>query len=156
VSYLTINTYLISRDIIYAFFTLHWCMDTPLHDILSVHIVVSWFPKYMMNSYFIILLHYYIDSPEYLYCLSLYSYCINPGLYACYMHIHVFPLHGYFPLLILIFPLLNTWAVDMQCVESHIYYFHFPLYCSILSTELRSCYHVTCIMYCICSCYIRS
>ena len=32
--------------------------------------------------------------------------------------------------------------------------FPFPLYCSMLSTELRSSYHVTRIMYCICSYYI--
>ena len=67
-----------------------------------------------------------------------------------------------------IFPLLDMRAVDMRYVESHIYCSRsivpvilfllycsrFPLYCSMLSTELRSCYHVTYIMYCICSCYI--
>ena len=59
------------------------------------------------------------------------------------------------------FLLLDVRAVDMQYVESHIYCScfplycsHFPLYCSMLSTELRSSYHVTHIMYCNCSCYI--
>ena len=66
--------------------------------------------------------------------------------------IAVFLLYDYFPLLILIFPLLDTRAVDMRCVESHIYCF--PLSCFMLSTELRSCYHVTCTMHYICSCYI--
>ena len=35
-----------------------------------------------------------------------------------------------------------------------LYYSRFLLYCSMLSTELRSCDHVTRIMYCICSCYL--
>jgi len=67
------------------------------------------------------------------------------------------------------FPLLDMRAVDMRHVESHIYcsrfplycscyivpviLFPFPLYCSMLSTELRSSYHVTRIMYCIYSLY---
>ena len=86
--------------------------------------------------------------------LSMYSYCINHGLYYCYLDIFVFPLHDCFPLLILISPLLNMWAVDMRCVESHIYCSRFPLSCFMLSTELRSCYHVTCTMHCTCSCYV--
>jgi len=129
-------------------------MDTSLHDILSGHIVVSLFPSYLMHSYFIILLHYYIDSPVYLYWLSMYSCCIDHGLYACYMHIHVFLLHDYFPLLIWIFPLLDTWALDMQCVKSHTYCSRFPLSCFMLSIEFRSCYHVTCTMHCTCSCSV--
>ena len=43
-----------------------------------------------------------------------------------------------FPLLIWMFPLLDTRAVDMLYVESHIYCSRFPLYCSMLSPELRS------------------
>ena len=35
-----------------------------------------------------------------------------------------------------------------------LYCSRFPLYCSMLSTELRSSYHVTRIIYCIYSCYI--
>jgi len=35
----------------------------------------------------------------------------------CYMYITVFPLHDCFPLLILIFPLLDMSVVDMWCVE---------------------------------------
>jgi len=73
------------------------------------------------------------------------------------MHIHVFPLHDYFTLLILIFPLLDMWAVDMRCVEpgamwamprgspleSHISYFSFPvilLYAINRAQALLSCY----------------
>ena len=83
----------------------------------------------------------------------IYSCCIDHGLYDCYMHRHVFSLHDYFLLLILIFPLLDTWAVDMRCVESHIYCSRFPLLCFVLSTELMSCYRVTCTMFCTCSWY---
>ena len=84
------------------------------------------------------------------------------------VHIHVllfhvipiFLLYACFPLLILLFPLLDTWVVDIRWVESRIYCSCFPLYCSsfplygsMLSTELWSSYHVTHIMYCMCSCY---
>ena len=37
--------------------------------------------------------------------------------------------------------------------ESHIYCFHFPLSCFMLSKELMSCYHVTYTMHCTCSRY---
>jgi len=102
-------------------------MDTPFHWILSLHIFVSSFPRYAMHSYFMFWQHCYIDSPVYIYWLSMYSCCIDHSLYACYMDIHVFPLHAYFPLLILIFWLLDTWAFDMRCVKSHIYCFPFPV-----------------------------
>jgi len=79
------------------------------------------------------------------------------------------PVTGYmFPLLIWMFPILDMRAVDMRYVESHIhcscyivlvilfmlYCPRFSLYCSMLSTELRSSYPVTRIMYCNCSCYL--
>ena len=63
------------------------------------------------------------------------------------------------------FLLLDMRAVAMRYVESHIYCYivpvilfmlycsRYPLYCSTLSTELWSSYHVTRIMYCMCSCY---
>ena len=82
-------------------------------------------------------------------------------LHVLLFHVTIFILYDCFPLLILLFSLLDTWAVDMPYVESHIYCSRFPLYCSrfplycsMLSTELRSSYQVNCIMYCICSCYI--
>ena len=96
-------------------------------------------------------------------------------LHVLLCHVTVFRLYDCFLLLIWIFPILDMRAVDMQYVESHIYCsryivpvilflfpvilfplycFRFPLYCSMLSTELRSSYHVTRIMYCIYSCYI--
>ena len=52
-------------------------------------------------------------------------------LYVLLFHvIPVFLLYDCFPLLILIFPLLDMRAVDMRCVESHIYCSRFPIYCS--------------------------
>jgi len=126
-------------------------MDTPFHYILSVHIFVLSFPRYSMHSYFMFLLHCYIDSSVYMYWLSIYSCCIDHDLYYWYMDIHVFPLHDYFLLLIFIFLLLDAWAVDMRCVKSHISCF--PLSCFMLSKELMFCYHVTCTMHYICSCY---
>ena len=35
----------------------------------------------------------------------------------CYIYITLFPLHDCFPLLILIFSLLDMWVVDMECVK---------------------------------------
>ena len=96
--------------------------------------------------------------------LCLYSCHIES---PCILHVllfHVIPVflvYDCFLLLIWIFLLLDMRAVDMRYMESHIYCSRFPLYCScfplycsMLSTELWSSYHVTCIMYCICACYI--
>jgi len=133
----------ITHDTIYVFFTLHWYMNTPFHYILSVHIFVSSLPRYSMHNYFMFLLHCYIDSSVYMYWLSMYSCCIDHCLYDCYMDIHVFPLHDYFPLLILKFTLLYRWVVDMRCVESHIYCFLFPVflfYAINRAHVLLSCY----------------
>ena len=47
----------------------------------------------------------------------MYSCCMDYGLYYCYMDIPLFPLHDCIPVMILIFPLLDTSAVDMRCVE---------------------------------------
>ena len=49
-------------------------------------------------------------------------------LHLPYMfHVTVFMLYACFPLLILLPPLLDTWAVDMRYVDSHIYCFPFPV-----------------------------
>jgi len=74
--------------------------------------------------------HCDINSPVYMHCLCIYSCHINHRaycMYYCCMYLPVFPLHDYFPLLILLFPLLDTWAVDMRYVEFHIYCFPFPV-----------------------------
>ena len=71
-----------------------------------------------------------IYIPVYMHCLCLYSCHIDHRsycMYYCCMYLPVCPLHEYFPLLILIFPLLDIWAVDMRCVASHIYCFPFPV-----------------------------
>ena len=100
----------------------------------------------------------------------------------CILHVllfHVIPvflLYACFPWLILLCPLLDivscywygysrywTWEllicdmwtptsiVPVSCYIVPVILFPFPV---ILSTELRSSYHVTCIMYRICSCYM--
>ena len=121
-----------------------------------------------VHSYFIFLHHCYIDSPVYMHWLSMSSCYMDHWLYyyswtflhsryinhcLCHMDYCYMSSSSCIPVLILIFPLLDTWAVDMRCMESHIYCSRFPLSCSMLSTELRSCYHVTCTMHCICFCY---
>jgi len=89
---------------------------------------------------------------------------IIPIIVPCY-HIHVIRL---FPVTDMDFPLLDLRAVDMRYVKFHIYCSHyivpvilfplywscFPLYCSMLSIELWSSYHVTRIMYSSYSCHI--
>ena len=122
----------------------HWYTDIPIHGI----------------PHFIYCYHRYMDSRHitvtHACMVSLFlSYGSLFLLHVLLFHvIPVFLLYDCFSLLILIFPLLDTWAVDMRCVESHIYCSRFPLSCSMLSTELRSCYHVTCTMHCTCSYYV--
>ena len=103
-------------------------------------------------------------------CRVLYSCHMDPPfmLHVWLFHVTVFMLYDCFMLLIWIFSLLDLRAVDMRYVKVHIYcsryivpviLFPFPVilflfYCAILSTELWSSYHVTRIMYCICSGYI--
>ena len=48
-------------------------------------------------------------------------------LHVLLFHVTVFMLYACFPLLILLLPLLDTWAVDMRYVDSHIYCFPFPV-----------------------------
>jgi len=73
-----------------------------------------------------------------------------------------------FMLLIWIYSILDMRAVDMRYVDFHIYWSRyivpvilfpiycsrFPLYCSMLSTELWSSYPVTSVMYSSCSYHI--
>jgi len=105
----------IIRDTIYVFFMFHWYTDTPIHWIPS-----SSLPGCSVHSYLMFVYHCYMYSLVYMHVLFLYS-ChmthLSYYMYYCCMYIPVFLLHDCFPLLILIFSLLNTWAVDMQCVE---------------------------------------
>jgi len=63
----------------------------------------------------------------------------DTGHESCWYAICGIP-HLLFPFPVILFPV--------------IYCSRFPLYCTMLSTELRSSYHVTRILYCSCSCYI--
>ena len=148
----------------------------PLAIVISyIDIIVTWMlgtqlcHVYTSRFHLTLVLHvhealWYTYSPVYMHGLCLYSCHIES---PCILHVllfHVIPVflvYDCFLLLIWIFPLLDMRAVDMRYVESHIYCSCFPLYCScfqlycsMLSTELWSSYHVTCIMYCICACYI--
>ena len=93
----------------YCMFMDQWYTDTLLQRI-PLH-------GYSVHSYFMFLHHYYVDLPVYMHWLHLYFCCMEHFLYYCYMDNPVFPLHDCFPLLILIFLLLDMWTVDMRCVK---------------------------------------
>ena len=105
----------------------------------------------MHRHYYFIHIYCYIDS---LACmrLSLYSrYIEHCSCYMDYryMSMSVFSLHDYFPLLILIFSLLDMWAVNMRCVESYIYCFPFYVILFLIINRahvLLSCYMYPCIV----------
>ena len=111
------------------------------------------------HRYDIYYYHRYMDSRHitvtHAFMVSLFlSYGFSCILHVLLFHVPVFMLYDCFLLLIWIFPLLDMRAVDTRYVESHsycsrfpLYCSRFPLYCSMLSTELRSSYHVTRIMY---------
>ena len=136
-------------------FMFHRYTDIPMHGlphaILLIVIIVTWILD-------ISLLHMHV--------WFLYSCHMDPRSYYMYCHVTVFMLYECFLLLIWLFPILDMRAIDMQYVEIphllfpfpvilfSLYCSRFPLYCSMLSTELWSSYHVTRIMYYICSCYI--
>jgi len=69
----------------YWMFVNHWYTDAPLH----------WIPLhgYSVHSYFMFLHHCYLESPVYMHWLSMYSCCMDHGLYYCYMDIPALPLH---------------------------------------------------------------
>ena len=133
----------------YYMFVNYWYADTLLHGI----------PLY---GYSVHVLHYcYVYSPVYMHWLSMCSCYMDHGLYYswiflysryidhclchmdyCYMSSSsCIPVTWLFPVLILIFPLLDTWVVDMRCVklsvawvqvtkpplEFHISCFSFPI-----------------------------
>ena len=86
------------------------------------------FTKYHMSYIVIIAIWLLGISLWHIYVWFLYSCHMDHRSYCmsnCCMYILIFQLHDYFPLLI--FSLLDTRAVDMRCVESHIYCFPFPV-----------------------------
>ena len=116
----------------------HWYTDIPMHRLPHFILLLSSYT--VMSCLHITVTHACMVS---LFLSYGFPFILHVLLF------HVIPVF----LLYDCFPLLDTWAVDMRCVESHIYCSRFPLYCSMLSTELRSCSHDTCIMHCSCSCY---
>ena len=136
-------TSLLDTVISYIDIIVTWMLDTLLSRVHTslLHMLTT---RVYMHVLFLSYCHmthraYYTD-----YCFMLpypcymivsgywYGYSLT-GLESCWYAIYGIP-HLLFP-----FPVILS---------------RFPLYCSMLSTELRSCYHVTHIMYCICSCYI--
>ena len=130
------------------------------------------------HTYFVFVSHWYIytcttslilvtqttllhmlTAQVYMHVWFLYSWYMDPRSYYMYYC-------AMLPLLIWIFPLLDMRAVDMRymgiphllfpfsVILFMLYCSRFPLYCSMLSTELRSCYPVIHIMYGIRSYYI--
>ena len=97
----------------YFLFMSHWYKDTLIHAIPSFHILVSSLDGCSVHSYIMFTHHCYIYSLVYMHWLILYS-CYTDHRSYC-MYIHVSLLHDCFPLLI--FPLLDTSAVDMRCLE---------------------------------------
>ena len=138
-----------------------WILDISLHRLS--HSMLAWSLYTFMSYLHITDTHAYNVS----HLLSYDSLC---PLHRLLFHVIVSMLYDRFLLMIRIFLLLDMWAVDMRYVGSphllfpfpvycscylvHVYCSRFPLYCSTLSTELRSRYHVHRIMYSSCSWYI--
>ena len=142
----------------------HWYTDRPMHrlphfilllplchvyiSLLHMHVMFP-YPYYTRIYGFSIL---FIWILVHITCLIVPCYRIHilwlfpvtnmdmpvTGHESCWYAICGIP-HLLFPFPVIVFPLYCS------C---------FPLYCSILSTELRSCDHVTRIIYCNYSCYI--
>ena len=160
------DTQIYDTDYCYTYMV-HWYTKIPLHRLLHFRLWLSSLHGCSVHSYLMITHHCSICSPHectcmycfYLIIIWLTDYC-SMLPYSCYMLVsrdyYCYARYWIllFLLLIWIFPLLDMRAVDTWYVESHIYCSRFllycsrfPLYCSMLSTELRSSYHVTRIMY---------
>ena len=86
--------------------------DTWIHQLSS-------FLGYSIHNYVLYIHHCYMYSPVSMHYL-LYSCRVYHRSYYmdyCYMYIPVIPLHDCFPLLILIFLLLDMWLIDTRCVR---------------------------------------
>ena len=84
--------------------------------------------SYSGNSYVMFTYHCY-TCMSWLHITVTYAcHVFTSLLHLPYMfHVTVFMLYACFPLLILLPPLLDTWAVDMRYMDSHIYCFPFPV-----------------------------
>ena len=99
----------------------------------QVHISLLYMQAWFLHSY-------HMDPG------SCYTYYCSMLPYSCYTIVSCY-WYGY--------SRYWTWELLICAMwESHISCSRFPLYGSMLSTELRSSYHVTRIMYCIYSCYL--
>jgi len=113
----------------YFIYKYHCYTDTDTHDTI---IACSWttgtriryYTGYRYTDTLYAIIHVYIDVTQIHWyacidCLCI-SYCVDHYLFYmnyCYMDILVFSLHDYFSLLILIFPLLDMWNIDMRYVK---------------------------------------
>ena len=109
------------------FFLIHvppiYSYTNSLDNVITyIGIIVTWMLDTQLYHVYTSLLHIF-TAPIYMHVLFLYSCHIDHRsycMYYCCMYLPVFPLHKYVPLLILISTLLDTWVVDMRCVDSHI------------------------------------
>jgi len=157
----------------------HWYMDITLHGLL--HFILAWSSYTFM---FTLVTHACMDSlflsygsPFMLHVLLLYSWHMDPR--ACYMYYYSMLLdscytivsyygYGYSWYWTCERLICDMWESHISCSRFPVYYSwylvhdilfmwycsRFPLHGAMLSTELRSNYHVTRIMYSSCSCYI--
>ena len=125
----------------YFVFMPHLYIKAPLH-------IVTWILGILllhMHVWFLYSCH--MDSRSY------YMYYCSMLPYSCYMIVSCY-WYGYSRYWIWELLICDMW-IPTSIVPVSLYIVPvFPLYCSMLSTELRSYYHVTHIMYCSCSCYI--
>ena len=105
-----------------------WYSDIPLHGVPHFIYLFSLWHGYLTHRYLMFTHHCYICSPHectcmycfYLRVITVHMTCM---IVPCY-HIHVICL---FPVTDTVIPLLDTWAVDIQCVDFHSYCFPFPV-----------------------------
>jgi len=149
---------------IYYYTTLIFLIQVPpihrytnsLDTLISyIDIIVTWMLDTHLYHDHTSLLHMFI-APVYMHVLFLYSchmdhrsyymyYYSMLSLYSCYMIVFRY-WYWYSSYLIYELLICNVWNPTSIV-------FRFPLSCFTLSTELRSCYHVTCTMPSTCSFY---
>jgi len=139
----------------------HWYTDIPIHGVSHFILLLSSLHGCSIHSYLMFTHHCYICSPQSVHACIVLIFLSYESLYILHVLLfHVIPvflLYDCFPLLILLFLLLDMSAIDMRCVElsatwieatgppleSHIYCFPFPiiLFSAINRTQVMlSCY----------------
>jgi len=148
----------------------HWYTARPMHGLphfilchvyillLHLHVMFTYYCYTYMSCLHITVMHVWFLYSCHMIPRSYYMYYYSMFPYSCYMIDSCYndmdiPDTGHescwyaicgLPHLLFMFPVI---LFMLYCSR-------FSLYCSMLSTELWSSYHVTRIMYCICSCYI--